>query len=109
MKRPNYLSYGLGVAVIAAVAMPGVRAFAQDPNSAPNSYRLDDSWSAKLPEGRKFGQVIALEPDRDGKSVWVFDRCGGAQRSCRERKSARLNSSHAHNSHAVFCLGTKKT
>jgi len=74
MKRPNYLSYGIGVAVIAAVAMSGVRAFAQDPNSAPNSYRLDDSWSAKLPEGRKFGQVIALEPDRDGLILSAGER-----------------------------------
>ena len=88
MKRSSYLSYGLGVAVIAAVAMSGVRAFAQDPNSAPNAYRLDDSWSAKLPEGRKFGQVIALEPDRDGKSVWVFDRCGGT--SCSKSNAAPI-------------------
>src|ERR1700704_743865 len=88
MKRSNYLRYGLGVAAIAAVALSGERAFAQDPNSAPNSYRLDDSWSAKLPEGRKFGQVIALEPDRDGKSVWVFDRCGGT--SCSKSNAAPI-------------------
>jgi kynurenine formamidase/sugar lactone lactonase YvrE len=31
----------------------------------------------KLPEGRKIGSVIAVDIDRDGRSVWVFERCGG--------------------------------
>ena len=31
----------------------------------------------QLPAGRSMGAAIALEIDRDGRSVWVFDRCGG--------------------------------
>ena len=90
MKQSYYLKYAFGIAVIAAIAMSGERALTQssDPNSAPNAYRLDEGWAAKLPEGRKFGQVIALEPDRDGKSVWVFDRCGGT--SCSQSTAAPI-------------------
>src|SRR3712207_7144711 len=34
-------------------------------------------------------------------------RLGAAQRWCRDRKSTRLNSSHANISYAVFCLKKK--
>jgi DNA-binding beta-propeller fold protein YncE len=46
-----------------------------DPNGAPNPYRLDANW-LKPPDGRKIGQVTGVDIDPDGKSVWVFDRCG---------------------------------
>jgi DNA-binding beta-propeller fold protein YncE len=46
-----------------------------DPNGAPNPYRLDTNW-LKIPEGRKIGQVTGVDIDPDGKSIWVFDRCG---------------------------------
>ena len=72
--RPKYF---LGIAIAAAVAISGGSSFSQsgaDPNSAPNSYREDTGW-AKLMNGRKWGAVSAVDIDRDGKSVWVFDRC----------------------------------
>jgi sugar lactone lactonase YvrE len=47
-----------------------------DINSAPNPYRTVENW-AKLPEGRTWGQVISADIDRDGKSIWVVERCGG--------------------------------
>jgi len=47
-----------------------------DPNAAPNPYRVQEDW-AKLPEGRHWGMAIGVDIDRDGKSVWIFDRCGG--------------------------------
>ena len=50
-----------------------------DPNAAPNPYRAEESW-AKLPEGRRWGMAIGVDIDRDGKSLWVFDRCGA--RTC---------------------------
>ncbi len=56
----------------------GSASFAQtpaDPNGAPNPYRLDEGW-LKIPEGRKIGQVTGVDIDPDGKSIWVFDRCG---------------------------------
>jgi streptogramin lyase len=42
----------------------------------PNPYRTIDNW-AQLPAGRKWGQVINVDIDRDGRSIWVVERCGG--------------------------------
>ena len=64
-----------GVAVLAGVFANGSRVQAEDPNSAPNPYRVVEHWAA-LPEGRVLGQAIGVDIDRDGTSVWVFDRCG---------------------------------
>jgi sugar lactone lactonase YvrE len=67
----------LAVAALAAIAATGGRAHAQaaDPNSAPNPYHLD-SWAPLLPAGRQLGAPIGIAADKDGKSVWVFERCG---------------------------------
>src|SRR5262245_34995582 len=73
-------------AMIAAVAgalsgMAGERLYAQgaDPNAAPNPYKMQENW-AQLPEGRKFGAAIKVQVDHsDGKSIWVFDRCGARE------------------------------
>ena len=42
-------------------------------NSEPDPYRALENW-AKLPKGMHFGQVISVDPDIDGKSIWVFHR-----------------------------------
>src|ERR1700721_277743 len=52
------------------------RVQADDPNSAPNPYRVVEHW-AQLPQGRVWGQAIGVDIDRDGTSLWVYDRCGG--------------------------------
>jgi sugar lactone lactonase YvrE len=64
------------VAVLAGISAGAGRVQAGDPNSAPNPYRAVEHW-AKLPEGRVWGQAIGVDVDRDGTSLWVFDRCGG--------------------------------
>jgi DNA-binding beta-propeller fold protein YncE len=68
------LAFAAGAAALLAIS--GVFAQSADPNAAPNPYKMEDNW-AKLPDGRKMGAAIGVEVDRDGKSVWVFDRCGG--------------------------------
>src|SRR5205823_7394838 len=45
-------------------------------NNLPNPYRLEPF--GQLPNGRKLGAASGIDVDRDGKSVWVFERCGGA-------------------------------
>lgn len=45
------------------------------PNSQPNPYVTVENW-AKLPAGRMWGSTSAVEIDRDGKSIWVAERCG---------------------------------
>jgi sugar lactone lactonase YvrE len=70
------IKHAFGIAAIAGLAL-SASAFAQsDPNSAPNPYREDTGW-AKHGAGRNFGSTPGLALDRDGKSLWVFDRCGG--------------------------------
>ncbi len=69
----------LGTAMTAVFAVAGRQAQADDPDSAPNPYHVVNNW-AKLPEGRRWGMAIGVDIDRDGTSVWVFDRCGG--KSC---------------------------
>jgi streptogramin lyase len=77
------VTYALGLAMILEITMFGGWLHAQDkpdPNAAPNPYRMLDNW-AQLPEGRPWGAPIGVEVDhRDGKSIWVFDRCG--ENSC---------------------------
>jgi DNA-binding beta-propeller fold protein YncE len=78
--RQMMLSLGLAATALAATfAIVDRSARAEDPNSAPNPYHVVSDW-AKLPEGRKWGMAIGVDIDRDGSSVWVFDRCGG--KSC---------------------------
>jgi sugar lactone lactonase YvrE len=79
--------YAIGLAALAVAITLGAPAYAQDPNSAPNTYRPDDGW-AKQPIGRGFGSTIGLNVDRDGKSMWIYDRCGG--NTCEDSRIAPL-------------------
>src|ERR1043165_560366 len=47
----------------------------QPTNDAPNPYQTIEGW-AKMPEGRTWGSTSAVDIDRDGKSIWVAERCG---------------------------------
>jgi len=44
-------------------------------NSGPNPYQTVENW-AKMPEGRTWGSTSAVDIDKDGKSIWVAERCG---------------------------------
>jgi streptogramin lyase len=73
--RPTALAgCAVALAIVATSAMPQ-RTYAQA-SQPPNPYRTVENW-AKLPDGRKWGQTISVDVDRDGKSIWVFERCGG--------------------------------
>jgi hypothetical protein len=70
--------------IIAAITV-GVVCAGTDPllNSQPNPYMTVEDW-AKLPEGRTWGSSSAVDVDRDGKSIWVAERCGA--NSCAGKK-----------------------
>jgi sugar lactone lactonase YvrE len=87
MRQADRVKLLCGIAV-AAIAMSAVPTYAQDANSAPNPYRLEEGW-AKQPMGRGNGSTIGLNVDRDGKSMWIYDRCGA--NSCEGSKIAPLN------------------
>ena len=48
-------------------------------NNLPNPYRTIEGW-AKLPGERTWGSTSAVEIDKDGRSIWVAERC--ATNSC---------------------------
>ena len=72
------------VLVLAGVAS-GWTARAQSPaaavppsppnNDAPNPYQTVENYF-QLPEGRTWGSLSSVDIDRDGKSIWVAERCG---------------------------------
>jgi hypothetical protein len=81
MRHSIRLTLAIGVAASALAMAAGDRGYGQsnDPNAAPNPYRMVDGWP-QLPAGQKFGGVIKVQVDHsDGKSIWVFDRCGGTE------------------------------
>ena len=70
----------LSLTIVAAVTLSehsGIAQTHRDPNAAPNPYRVDEGW-AQLPQGRTWGAAVGVDIDRDGQSVWVFDRCATA-------------------------------
>ena len=44
-------------------------------NDLPNPYQTTAPWG-KLPDGRRWGALNGIAIDRDGRSLWVADRCG---------------------------------
>ncbi|MGH7693936.1 MAG: peptidyl-alpha-hydroxyglycine alpha-amidating lyase family protein [Gemmatimonadaceae bacterium] len=67
---------GLSVAVSAETRGQST---AKPNNDLPNPYATVEGW-AKLPEGRTWGSTSAVAIDKDGTSIWVFERCG--QNTC---------------------------
>jgi len=57
-----------------------VHATGQATDSPPNPYQVVTDHF-KLPNGRAMGSTAAIDIDRDGRSVWVFERCGGASQA----------------------------
>jgi hypothetical protein len=71
-----YARYALAAALLAA---PVVAQDVQPTNDAPNPYTTVADYF-KLPQGRTWGSTSAVEIDKDGRSIWVAERCG--QNSC---------------------------
>ena len=66
----------LAVAVIAvATAAAQAPETPQPTNDLPNPYQTIEHYF-KMPEGRTWGATSAVEVDRDGRSIWVGERCG---------------------------------
>ena len=68
-------------ALSAALLILNTIAFGQTPtgisptNGGANPYRTIEGW-AKLPEGRSWGSTSGVDVDKDGRSIWVAERCG---------------------------------
>jgi sugar lactone lactonase YvrE len=57
-------------------------------NDLPNPYTTIEGW-AKLPEGRTWGSTSAVDIDKDGRSIWVAERC--AVNSCFDRAKNEMS------------------
>jgi sugar lactone lactonase YvrE len=60
----------------------------QPTNSLPSPYQTVKDW-AKFPDGRMWGSTSAVEIDKDGKSIWVAERCGA--NSCLDRATGQMS------------------
>jgi len=79
MSHSGHASLALA-ALMAAAALSAEKPSAQVDhhalNALPNPYQAVENFF-KLPEGRKLGSTAGITVDRDGSSIWTFDRCGG--------------------------------
>jgi streptogramin lyase len=79
MSHSDKTRFTLALAVMTMATLMGAQTDAQAPgqanNDLPNPYRTVEGW-AKMPPGRTWGSTSAVEIDRDGKSIWVAERCG---------------------------------
>src|SRR5262245_52167152 len=92
MSRSRAIRVTLAAAVVVAAAGVGVRTDGQagpPTNDGPNPYQSVENYF-KLPEGRTWGSTSAVEIDKDGKSIWIAERCG--QNSCLDRASGQMSS-----------------
>jgi sugar lactone lactonase YvrE len=65
-----------GIVLLAATASLPAQQVQQEPtNKAPNPYQTVEGW-ARLPDGRTWGSLSAVDIDKDGVSIWVAERCG---------------------------------
>ena len=78
-------------AILTMLALTPVIAGAQSDqptNDAPNPYNTVSNYF-KLPEGRTWGSTSAVDIDKDGKSIWVAERCG--TNSCLDRATGKMS------------------
>ena len=86
----RFLKYTLAVAVLTA---PVVAQDVQPINDGPNPYTTVKDYF-KLPEGRTWGSTSAVDIDKDGKSIWVAERCGPftpTGNSCLDRATGKMS------------------
>jgi DNA-binding beta-propeller fold protein YncE len=65
------MAYRPRIAVFAAVTIAAAALL----SAQPNPYKTVEGW-ARMPEGRTWGSTSAVDIDKDGKSIWVAERCG---------------------------------
>ncbi len=83
----------LALAATAAFAATTIGMYADGPapippvNDVANPYNSNHDFF-KLPEGRTWGSTSTIDIDKDGKSIWVAERCGG--NSCLDSATGQI-------------------
>jgi sugar lactone lactonase YvrE len=74
-----FTKLALAAPLVGLIALSGGPVYTQGDvkpvNDGPNPYRTIRNWGT-LPAGREWGAASGIDIDRDGRSVWVADRCG---------------------------------
>src|SRR5215831_2081991 len=85
--RVALMASAMAIALVPRTAH--IQANGQTADSLPNPYSVVTNHF-KLPPGRAMGSTGAVDIDRDGRSVWVFERCGGTSQglACAESNLA---------------------
>src|SRR5204863_6408751 len=86
VQRGEVMKSAVGIILCSLVLL--AQGDVQPTNSLPNPYQTIKDWG-KMPEGRMWGSTSAVEIDKDGKSVWVAERCG--QNSCLDRATSQMS------------------
>jgi sugar lactone lactonase YvrE len=82
MPTSRCLKFAVAIALVAGQSVVAQSSVAPI-NDAPNPYKTVENFF-KLPEGRTWGSISTVEPDIDGRSIWIVDRCGA--NSCVDSK-----------------------
>src|SRR5262245_59285151 len=91
VRRATQLVVAAAIAAAAlgfSAANVSTQADAKPTNDLPNGFESHENYF-KLPEGRKWGSTSAVEIDKDGKSIWIAERCG--QNGCLDRASGSMS------------------
>jgi len=91
MRHARPSRYALVLPFLAAAAFSGhaaAQSASKPTNDAPNPYTTVSDYF-KLPAGRTWGSTSAVEVDKDGKSIWVAERCGA--NSCLDRATGKMS------------------
>src|SRR5262245_11848276 len=78
MPASSRVKFTLLIASVVLVALTGkvfTQVAVQPITDLPNPYETVPNWGM-LPEGRIWGSTSAVNVDRDGRSIWVAERCG---------------------------------
>ena len=84
----RYVRHTILTALLVVPALVLAQDAAQPTNDAPNNYTTIKDYF-KLPEGRTWGSTSAVDIDKDGKSIWVAERCGA--NSCLDRATGKMS------------------
>ena len=71
--RTGTLASGIGAAMMLMAAQAAGETTALPSIDLTNPYPAGVKFG-QLPDGRQWGGVSAVAPDRDGKSIWAFER-----------------------------------